>query len=126
MRNSIGEFCITECKGACCRIGKLPLYSQDETMIISSKLKPKSLHYIHINTNGMQFFDLEHCKCPHLGKKNECKIHNQKRPFMCVEFPVFIKDNMIILASDCKATTNNQFVKFLLRVKDLGYTIIIH
>ena len=115
-RESLSSYCFEECLAFCCRKGYLLLSNKEVALlhldIKDLKILPIDKRYIFNLAKG----------CPNL-KEYKCIIHNNiERPKACREFPLFIKDNTVIISEDCPAI--NKLYPYLAEFKRLGFTLI--
>ena len=114
-RKSIGKFCSEECKAYCCRCGNLPI-SKEESELFDKKTLAKS-------GNGYTFC-LQSQGCPHL-KDFKCKIHsNPLKPLACREFPLFIRNNTVLLSHRCLAVKTGLFYPYIKEFQTNGIRVI--
>lgn len=122
-RKSISKFCSLECKAYCCRKSYLILSAQ-ETDIVSQGMRKEleDKKIIKKKGNGKYFLNLRG-GCPSL-RNNLCMIHNNsKRPAVCKQFPIFIKNKTIKLSPLCLAKQNDLFYPYVHELLKLGYKI---
>lgn len=123
-RNSISEYCINTCKAQCCRIGKLPLYDDEEEKIILTNKYLKE--QLEINDSGISVFNFSKFNCPHLNSNNLCEIHTFKRPYICSHYPIFLKDEVVFFSQDCPAVKEGLLDSYALNIKKLGFVLLWH
>jgi Fe-S-cluster containining protein len=127
-RNSISNYCITECKAYCCRKGYLVLTSKQADLIMDSKNTKdrKCLKKTGKKSNSKIALNLGYNNqdCPSL-KNYKCIIHNNKcRPTACKEFPIFIwGKKRIRLSNRCPAVREDLFYPYIAKFKLMGYSI---
>lgn len=120
-RNSIGKYCMEECNSLCCREGTINLTNKEMKLITGDKaydpnpiyISPKKEIQLNLKIGCPCFID------------NKCSIHNKRnRPNICKEFPLFIKQNKIILSHDCPAVQENKLYPYLCKFKQMGFIIV--
>lgn len=119
-RKSISDFCINVCKSKCCKRGKLVLLNDSEiNAIVGDKRKEYEKTNILTKTpNNFHHYDLEKAPCKNLDCNNKCTIHKLKeRPRVCVDYPLFIVGNFILLSDDRMAVQNNLFVEYVKKLE---------
>lgn len=114
-RNSIGEFCMNECNGYCCKKGVISI-TKKEAVFIREKLP----NTINLFNNQAWFFRVEG-GCEFLdGPK--CTIHkNPLRPSVCMEFPIFELGNKITFSKGCPAVQQEKFYPYIQILLKNGY-----
>ena len=122
-RRSISRFCIEECKAYCCRKSYLVLTVEEMDLVtqgIENKLEDRK---ILKKMNKERYFLNLRDGCPSL-KNNLCVIHNNsKRPLVCKQFPIFIKNKNIQLSPSCLAVKRDLFYPYVHEFLKLGYKI---
>ena len=108
-RNSIGEFCMEECKSYCCRKGYLSLSKKEAALLSDNRIdewvKKRLLHKL-----GKKYF--------------KCTVHKDpNRPKACQNYPIFIKGNKIRLSSRCLAVNADKLYPYISQFLKLGYKI---
>lgn len=123
-RNSIGTFCMEECKSYCCRKGYLVL-TQEQVSLVSNSMRKeledtKKLKLIM----GKYSLDLS-VTCPSL-KDYKCSIHtHENRPQACKDFPLFIDKKWIKLSPRCLAVKMNKLYPYIHQLLKLGYRLAL-
>jgi Fe-S-cluster containining protein len=127
-RDSISEYCYTECDAYCCRKGFLILNNEEANLLTDNRISEfEKVGKISKNNEDKFVLDLGKStgSCPRL-ENNKCSIHkNPMRPKACKEFPVFLWENNIIkISSRCPAIKENKLYKYetIFRIK--GYKIL--
>lgn len=127
-RNSIGEFCMKECKAFCCRNGFIFLRNEKEINSVVGDRKEffKKKGVLSKGENGFYRLKLtEQDPCPKLGKNFECTIHkDEDRPRVCKDYPVIPYLNMIFLSPYCKAVEQGKLKEHEKAMKVEGFNII--
>ncbi len=125
-RSSISRFCIEECKAYCCRKGILILKSPKEMKKTVNGKKDFLLENRFLRALPNDEFSLNlgnSGSCPSL-KDNLCLIHKSRnRSMTCKNFPVFIRDDKIVLSPNCLAVRENRLYPFIHRFRKLGYKV---
>ena len=125
-RNSLGDYCMNECKAYCCRKGFLVVtedqadtvtQGQTKQLISEKKLTP-------IEGGGLALDFGATGGCPSL-KDFKCTIYtDKKRPKACGDFPVFIwKNEVVRLSTKCPAVRENKLYPYMDKIKKLGYKL---
>ena len=124
-RNSISNFCINDCKSYCCRKGYLILKKDEVPVVTQNKqeeLTKKGL-LKKIKDKFSLYLGNYSQPCPSL-KEFKCSIYkNPKRPKVCHDFPIFLKEDKVYLSPRCLAVKQNLFYPFLKKLTLLGYKI---
>jgi Fe-S-cluster containining protein len=128
-RNSLGTYCIKECKAFCCRNGYLVFGEESVDMVTQGRKKElEDKGMLKKLKNGKYSLYLNNHKlpCPCLVVKDyTCKIHkNKKRPQACQQFPIFIEGKTVKLSPRCPAIKENLLYPFLKKLSMKGYKII--
>lgn len=113
-KKSISKFCTKECKAYCCRKSYIVLNGKEVELIAAEMRKELKGKEIAKQMEGEKkfFLDLSDNNCPCL-KDNMCMIHkNPKRPKICKQFPIFIKDKNIRFSPECLAVKNGLFYPY--------------
>lgn len=111
IRNSLGPYCMNECKAKCCKMGKLLLQNNKEYETIIPKEKEEEYIKKEIIVQNPQtknvYFDHEKVGgCRHL-KGVMCGIYqNPNKPQICRDFPIFKVGDYIMSSSFCQAVEN--------------------
>ncbi len=122
-RRSISKFCSEECKAYCCRKSYLVLTSKEVDLVAQGVRTGLEDKKIVKKTKGEDYFLNLRNGCPCL-KGNLCIIHNNsKRPEVCKQFPIFIKNKNIRLSSGCLAVKNDLFYPYVHEFLKLEYNI---
>lgn len=127
-RNSLGKYCIEECKAFCCRNGYL-VFGEESVKIISQdkikELEKKGILKKLKNGKYSLFLGNFEVPCPSLNIKDyTCKIHkNKNRPNACQDFPLFIEGKTIKLSPRCPAIKENKLYPYLKKLIMKGYKI---
>ncbi|HZX44598.1 MAG TPA: YkgJ family cysteine cluster protein [Candidatus Nanoarchaeia archaeon] len=124
-RNSIGEFCMEECKSYCCRKGYLSLSKKEAALLSDNRIdewvKKRLLH--KLGKKYSFFLGSEQFPCPKL-KDFKCTVHKDpNRPKACQNYPIFIKGNKIRLSSRCLAVNADKLYPYISQFLKLGYKI---
>jgi hypothetical protein len=127
-RNSIGEYCMNECKAKCCRKGKLVLFNENEVNFIcqNEKQNCENLGILTKTKYNNYNYDLEKKRCPYLTDDFKCsKWKDPNRPKICKDFPLFLSNEIYIITADfCPAVKEGKLDKYLKQLKELGFKII--
>lgn len=120
-RNSIGQYCMDECRSLCCREGTITITDNELKLMTKDRIIiPGS---ITIATNNDNKLNLK-LGCPSFIEY-KCAIHrNKSRPQMCKDFPLFIYGNNIVVAHDCPAVDAGKLFPYLHKFKKMGFRII--
>jgi Fe-S-cluster containining protein len=125
-RNSISSYCYKECLAYCCRRGYLLLSANEVGLMNGPKIEDLKIMPKEVDTDASRFIfniGLKTTGCPNL-KDYKCTIHkNPDRPKACKEFPLFLFENTVIVASECFAIKENKLYPYLAQFKSIGYTI---
>ena len=129
-RESISNYCYTECMAYCCRRGYLLLSEEEVGLMRNTHIEDLKVMPIRpeIQNDAKRYiFSIgAHGKgCPNLTDF-KCVIHkNPKRPKACKEFPLFIWENKtIVITDDCPAVKENQLYSYLAEFKKMGYKLV--
>jgi len=128
-RNSLGKYCIEECKAFCCRNGYL-VFGEESVDIVTQgrkkELEDKGILQKLKTGRYSLYLNNQKITCPCLDmNKYTCKIHkNKKRPLACQQFPVFVEGKTIKLSPRCPAIKENKLYPFLKKLSMKGYKII--
>ena len=125
-RNSISNYCFSECKAYCCRKGYLLLSSKEKDLVVGDHIKELTDNGCLVKTEKGEYsldLDSKHEGCPSLDG-HKCRIHKElDRPKACKDFPLFIWENKIIRMSQrCPAVMNNLLYPYLAEFKSMGYS----
>jgi Fe-S-cluster containining protein len=124
-RNSIGNYCINECKSFCCRNGYLVIRENSINLVTQGKkdefIKKGNLKPLKDGKYSLLLGDHKE-PCPSLDIKTFCcKIHKSKlRPKPCREFPMFIEEDIIKLSPRCPAIRENKLYPYIKKLMKLG------
>jgi len=125
-RNSISSYCINECKSFCCRKGYLPLIKEQVDKVTkgkSTELEEKGELYELEDGNFSLKLSNHLGGCPSL-KDFKCTIYkDKKRPRVCHEFPIFVKEKRVFFSPRCLAVMNNKFFPYVKKFKSMGYEV---
>jgi len=126
-RQSLSNYCYTECNAYCCRKGYLQL-TPKEADLLSNNNKKELIEKNALTPiqGGKYILDLasKDLGCPQL-QDYKCNIHtNPARPLACKEFPLFICGTRTIrLSRRCPAVRDNLLYPYLAQFKVMGYEI---
>jgi Fe-S-cluster containining protein len=124
-RDSLSEFCYTECLAYCCRRGYL-LLSEAEVSLM--QVNKDDLHQMPCSGDDAIKYIFHLGKnegCPNLID-HKCSIHtNSQRPKACRDFPVFLFEKKVIVSEECPAVDQNRLYPILAEFKKIGYEIVI-
>lgn len=121
IRDSLGSYCMNECRAKCCKMGKLLLQNNKEFDLIVPKEKIEQYEQEKIIEQNPKtknvYFDHEKVGgCQHL-KGVMCGVYkNPDKPQICRDFPIFKVGNYIMTSSFCQAVENNILDKELEKV----------
>lgn len=118
-RDSLSEYCYSECRSYCCRKGYLLLTEKEAKLITDKRLKQdKDGGYI-------LDFDDDKAGCPRLSDF-KCTIYKEEgRPKACKEFPIFIWENkMIRISPRCPAVRAGLLYPYTARFVKMGFSIV--
>ncbi|MBU0471569.1 MAG: YkgJ family cysteine cluster protein [Nanoarchaeota archaeon] len=123
-RRSISKYCVEECQAYCCRKGRLLLTIKEAELITSKKIGMAETQGMIIKSKlgGYNLlFENNNDNCPKL-QNNKCLIHNRKdRPQTCKDFPIYLKNDVIMFSSKCAAVQANQFFPYMRKIISKGY-----
>jgi Fe-S-cluster containining protein len=127
-RDSLSNYCFSECKAYCCRSGHLLLTAKEADSVMKVNKSELNLLNVSDNVEGIRYvLDLSRndTACPNL-KDFKCIEHkNTDRPAACQEFPLFIrKDKVVFVTFRCPGAKENKLYPFLARFKKMGYDIV--
>ncbi|MBN2142879.1 YkgJ family cysteine cluster protein [Candidatus Woesearchaeota archaeon] len=127
-RDSISEYCFSECKAYCCRKGFLLLSDEEAHLISNSRraeLEAKKVIDKWEDGGFVLRMGFEGQSCPSL-LDNKCAIHKHpQRPKGCKEFPLFFWSNdTVFVSKTCPAVRENMLYPYLARLKKMGYKIV--
>lgn len=125
-RNSLGKFCLEECKGYCCRKGYLALVEENvdtvthgnrEKFLVDGNLKLMSPRKYSLSiSQGCPCLDMETFMC---------KIYTDKnKPKVCDDFPISLNNNMAIVSSRCLAVRENKLFGYMKELELLGCNVV--
>ena len=127
-RQSISEYCMTECNAYCCKKGFL-IVNEEEINLLAGDKKEQLTKEGFIKKQDNNTFSLNFSNnlggCPALDG-SKCTIHkNPNRPSTCDKFPIFINEEKkeIRLSPRCFAVKENKLYPFVHACKQLGYEI---
>lgn len=122
-RASISWYCMNECHAMCCRKSHLPLTQKEEKYF--SKHLTKEQHDNRIKPSEFGYtMDLKE-GCIFLREDFGCSIHKSThKPKTCSDFPIYIKDNHVFIASKCSAVKDGKLYPYVRRMKQEGAIII--
>ena len=101
VKQSLGEFCYTECKAFCCRKGYLVLKNEELDNFVNGRKEELEREGILMKgKNGNYYVELGKKGCPNLNKDFKCKIYS-KRPSVCRQFPLMNSGKYIIIPDIC-------------------------
>ena len=121
-RSSISNYCINECNAFCCRKGFLDISIKEADLITNNKINQFEKSKNIIKKEDTFALDLNKT-CPSLIN-SKCTIHtNPRRPKMCQEFPIFVKEKEITFSQGCPAVRNKMFYPFETQFLELGYKL---
>ncbi len=126
-RNSLGDFCIRECKAQCCQRGQLLLMTDNEVKAIVGSKKNDYLKcgILTPSRNGFFTYNSEIKTCKNLKKDFTCKIHlNTSRPLVCRDYPVFLVKDYVMFGKTCPAVEKGMMKPFAQRFKKIGVKVI--
>ncbi|MFW6014573.1 MAG: YkgJ family cysteine cluster protein [Candidatus Nanoarchaeia archaeon] len=119
-RNSLGSYCFEYCKAYCCRKGYL-IINKEEAEIITGNRIEEYIEMKKLKQNRNSYVLYLSGGCPAL-KDFKCTLHKDpNRPYMCREFPVFVKGDCIFVAERCHA--KERFYPVFSEAKRLGIEI---
>ena len=122
-RKSISKFCSEECKAYCCRKSYLVLTNEEVDLVAQGMRKNLEDKKILKKTKGEDHYINLHDDCPSL-KNNLCVIHNNsKRPEVCKQFPIFIKDKNVRFSPVCLAVKMDLFYPYVHEFLKMSYKI---
>ena len=113
-RNSLGEYCINECKAYCCKKGYLILKAKEVDLVVKGKKSLKKVEggfSLNFNEGG----------CPSL-KDNKCSVY-ENRPQTCRDFPIFIKGKYVRISPRCYGFTSGLLYPFIKEFKKIKMII---
>lgn len=125
-RDSIGNFCINECKAYCCKKGYLVLTRKQMKATMQDKEEDyRRLGLLTEMTGDM--FSLHMGEpgypCPSL-KDNMCSIHkNPDRCTTCHSFPIWLFGEKIHISNRCFAGKESLFYPYIARLVKLGFKV---
>ena len=121
-RASISDYCLNECRGYCCRKGYLRL-SGEEAAFFFSVTKVRVCR----DALGEHIFYLGDGDrpCPFLDH-DRCSIHtDDRRPLVCRQFPIFLRDGkQVRFSTRCPAVRENKFYGYMYQLRQRGYRIV--
>ena len=122
-RRSISNFCSEECKAYCCRKSYLVLTDEEVDLVAQGMRTGLENKKIIKKIKKEDYFLNLYNGCPSL-KDNLCVIHNNpKRPIVCKQFPIFIKDKNIRFSPSCLAVKMDLFYPYVHQFLKMGYKI---
>jgi Fe-S-cluster containining protein len=127
-RNSISDFCMTQCNAYCCRKGQLMLQSDEVDAVTQGKREELTrLKLLEKKEDGRYFlnFEGEVDGCPSLTDDFKCSIYtDQKRPQTCRDFPIFLKGNEAVFSHRCLAMKEGKFYPYIKQLKAIGCDVV--
>jgi len=125
-RESIGWYCMNECKALCCQKGKLLLTNNEAKEISNNKVKEyKTAKIMSEKGENQIVLELEPQACPKLTQDNKCGIfQNKNRPKACSDFPLFIYGDKVMKAEFCPAIKTGLLNKTLTELEKAGLIIL--
>ena len=129
-RQSLSSYCYLKCGAYCCKRGYLVLSEEEvglirNTNIEDLKLAPIDTEIADDTKKYMFNLGANDMGCPNLSD-DKCVIHtNPKRPKACKEFPIFVRENKIVIVTDeCPGVLTNLLYPYLAEFKKRGYKLI--
>lgn len=125
-RDSLGKFCLEECKGYCCRKGYLAI-TESNVNTVSQGHKAEFLENGKLKLMSPGNYSLAICNdCPSLDTSNfHCLIYKDElRPKVCADFPIIVNGNMVIFSSRCLAVRENKLFGYMKELEILGCKIV--
>ncbi len=126
-RQSISSFCYEECNAFCCRKCYLilkPSQVDEVTQGRKTEMMKDGLLTEMKDGRYSMYMGAADLPCPSL-KENKCSIHtSRKRPKTCRDFPIFVKDDMVLLSPRCLAVRMGLLYPYVKRLMMLGYRVI--
>ena len=119
-RNSLGKYCMEECKAFCCRKGFLPL-KESEVDIITLGKREELLSKGVLKKNGDKY-SLDMRKGCSAIKDNKCQVYD-KRPKICRDFPLFIEGKIIMASPGCPAVREGKLYPYIKRLLMEGFKL---
>ena len=122
-RISISKFCSEECKAYCCRKSYLVLTGEEVDLVAQGvRIRLEDKKIVKKTKKEDYFLNLRN-GCPCL-KDNLCIIHNNpKRPTVCKQFPIFIKDKNVRFSPNCLAVKMDLFYPYVHKFLKMAYKI---
>jgi len=127
-KDEIANFCMTECKGFCCREGYI-IIRPTELDLMATKIVQQNLEATFITRELLTGkialnFSNSTTGCPAL-KNGLCTIHkNPDRANVCKNFPIFINGKEVKVSPRCLAVQKGMLDNFKIQAKKLGYNAI--
>ncbi len=124
-RNALGDFCVNECGGYCCRKGYLLLSNSEVDIVVKDRSGFLEKGYLkEIGGGKFSLFLGNPDGCPNLDG-SKCLIHdNPKRPLACREFPIFLSGDMLRVSKRCFGAGNNALYPFIRELVAMGYRVV--
>jgi len=128
-RNSLSNYCFSECKALCCRQGHLLLTAKEaDTVMKTDKGELRVLKTYNSAGASEKKYVLDLGRndkaCPNLLNLKCIEHKNPERPAACQEFPLFIREGKKIMVSfTCPAAKENKLYPYLAKFKKMGYEI---
>ena len=126
-RNSLGSFCMQVCTAQCCRRGYLSLRKDEISTVTGNREEQLRKEEQVIDTSdGRTLLQLDHGNgpCPSLCE-NLCLIYRHgKRPQVCHDYPLFVFNKTVVVASDCLGVQQGRLDAALKEMEARGYRII--
>lgn len=126
-RRSLDLFCKDECSSYCCRKGQLVLNDKDMDFVCQDKRKKLEKDGFITDFDDKFILKLKNNLggCPSF-KDNRCIIHkSRKRPRICKDFPVFLRDDTVELSTGCYAVKAGLLFRYAYKIRQLGYKILM-
>ena len=125
-RESISNYCYSECRAYCCRRGYILLTGKEVGLMKGARKEDLQVIPVDLENEEGFVFDLGMGEgCPNL-KDYKCTIHKDpKRPKACKEFPLFIWDDKTVMVTyACPAVKEAKLYPFLAEFKRRGYKLV--
>ena len=111
-RDSLGDFCMNECKAYCCKKGTLPITIKELELF-----EEKNVSIV----NGEISLLLP---CVKLSKDNMCGVY-ETRPKICKEFPIHQSKKILLISNRCLGVMQEKLYPYIKRLKEEGYEVKI-
>ncbi len=119
-RKSIADFCVTACRQSCCKRGGL--FAREDEINLVTQGNPSLAR----KTRG-GLYKIALAPCPSLdGDTGRCLIYD-KRPQMCIEYPIRIADlnsEKVLVVNECDAVSRGLLDSQIEQIKQMGYRVI--